>query len=290
MKNRFLLLIFLPILLLISCTVKDAEPKIDLTDGWHYALTEEDALAGKYSYLDSSKLANLDTLIPDQRGFIWLRKTFTVPEELKGQSLGIYLGRISLADETFVNGAFVGGEGACPPHEFSAWNTARFYIIPDGIIGSDENDISVKIWVDGEGSIVSNPFIGSVNSAKKAASREAFWNSKINLIFAFLMLVIGSYHLMMYLKKRTEKENLYFALINIISAFYLSVFFYGEMPAAVGTRFSFLIFQKIFSSSLPFVFPYLVTSFVLAFVHAEENRHIQRIRLLFVIVPCAGPR
>ena len=264
---------------------KNKASVIDLSEGWRYTLSEEEAKAGDYSYFDNNYLMNLEVLVPQQRGFIWLRKTFEIPNELQNQDLGVYLGRISLADETFINGAFIGGEGSYPPYEFSAWNTARFYLIPKELLGEGENVLAVKIWVDGEGSIVSHPFISSVPAAKKAASREALWNSKINIIFAFLMIVIAAYHFMMYLKNRKEKENLIFALINILSAFYLSVFYYGELPGSIQSNFSFLWFQKIFSSALPFVFPYLVASFILAFVKSNENKKIKRIRLGFMLVP-----
>lgn len=285
MKGKLCLLSFLFIFLFTSCEKAADSVKISLNDGWRYAISEDAARLANYNYFDNSKLMNLDQLLPEGRGFVWLQKTFEIPEELNNQELGIYLGRISLADETFVNGAYVGGEGSFPPHEFSAWNTARFYMLPRELLGEGENVLSVKIWVDGEGSIVSSPFIGTVKAAKKAASREDLWNSKINLVFAFLMVIISAYHFMMYLKNRKEKENLIFALINILSAFYLSVFYYGELPASIGTHFSFLIFQKIFSSALPFVFPYLVASFIYSFTNTKENKYVKRIRLGFMIVP-----
>ena len=279
----FILIVSLSIFF-TSCEKQTQDAKIDLTSGWSYSL-EENAAADAYTEFDNSKLGNLETLVPDQYGFIWLRKTFTVPEALKNQNLGVYLGRISIADETYVNGAYIGGEGTCPPNEFSAWNTARFYTIPKAILNSGDNEIIIKIWVDAEGSVVSNPFISTINSAQKAASREAFWNSKINLIFAFLMLVIAGYHLMLYFKNKNEKENRMFAFINILSALYLSVFFYGELPFAYGTHISFLFFQKIFSNSMPFFIGFMVTSFIIAFVHSTEKKAITYIRLAFLIVP-----
>ncbi len=285
MKAKFYFVCFLLVFFFTACGKQNDSVKISLNDGWRYTISEDAAKLGNYSYFDNSHLMNLDTLLPSGRGFIWLQKTFEIPEELSNQELGIYLGRISLADETFVNGSLVGGEGSFPPHEFSAWNTARFYTVPAELLGDGENYLSVKIWVDGEGSIVSSPFIGTVQSAKKAASREAFWNSKINLIFAFLMIVISGYHFMMYLKNRKEKENLIFALINILSVFYLSVFFYGELPGSIGTHFSFIWFQKIFSSALPFVFPFLIASFIYSFTGTKEHRYLKRIRLGLMIVP-----
>ena len=286
-KNRCLTVTFMLILissLFISCKQQNPDARIDLTSGWTYSL-EEKAEKATFVAFDNTKLGNLEAFVPDQYGYILLKKTFNIPEELKNQNLGVYLGRISIADETYVNGAYIGGEGTCPPNEFSAWNTARFYTIPQTILRNGENEIIVKIWVDGEGSIVSNPFISTVSTARKAASREAFWNSKINLIFAFVMLLISCYHLMLYFKNKNEKENLMFALINILSALYLSVFFYGELPFSYGTHISFLFFQKIFSNSMPFFIGYMVTSFIISFVHSTEKKALTYIRLAFLIIP-----
>ena len=288
-QNKFIFSILLIVILsFTSCKSKNPEVKIDLTKGWTYALSKNDTdlpSAESFNSFDNSKLANLETLLPRQYGYIWLKKTFDLPDQLKNQNLGAYLGRISIADETYVNGAFIGGEGQFPDHEFSAWNIARFYTIPQEILNAEDNELLVKIFVDGEGSIVSNPFIGSVNTAKRAASHEAFWNSKINLVFAFLMIVIAAYHFMLYFKNRTEKENLMFGMINLLSALYLSVFFYGELPFNFGSHISFLAFQKIFSNSLPFFIAFMVTSFVISFVSFEENRIVRGIRLTFMIIP-----
>ena len=279
-QNKILFLSFI-FLALFFTSCKSENEKIDLTSGWTYSLSESQ----DFQPLDNSKLSNLETLVPKNYGFIWLKKSFTVPVSLKGQNLGVYLGRISIADETYLNGAFIGGEGRFPDKEFSAWNTARFYTIPNNLLNENQNELLVKIWVDGEGSIVSNPFIGTVNEAKTAASHEAFWNSKINLIFAFIMIVIAGYHLMLYFKNKTERENLMFALINLLSALYLSVFFYAELPFALDSHISFLFFQKTFSNSLPFFIAYMVTSFVITFVHSTENKIIRYIRIAFLIIP-----
>ena len=287
MKQKFVLLktsaIFMLLLFLTGCSSEQnaAQEKIPLDEGWSYSLEED----GSFTPIDKPALSNLENVVPGGKGFIWLKNEFEIPEQLKDQPLGIYLGRIALADETFVNKILVGKEGSFPPDEFSAWNTARYYSMPSDLIQDGKNTITVKIWVNGEGSIVSNPFIGKMEKAKKAAAREGFWNSKLNLIFAIVMIVIGAYHLMVYFKDRKDKENLMFALINIISATYLSVFFYSEIPGFPGKNTSFLWFQKIFSNALPFLFPFLITSYILSFVRMKEKKSLLIIRSAFAIIP-----
>ncbi|MCR5189151.1 MAG: SpoIIE family protein phosphatase [Treponema sp.] len=279
-----LLLLSISVLILSSCKKEESVSKIDLTKDWTYTI-EKNALPDDFKAFDNELLKNLEKLVPNEYGYIWIKKYFEIPADLKDQNLGIYLGRITLADETYINDAYVGGEGYFPDHEFSAWNTARYYTIPKKILKEGQNEIFIKIWVNGEGSIVSNPFISRVAIAEKAAAREEFWNSKINLIYAFAMLVISAYHLMLYFRNKNEKTNLTFALINIFSALYLSVFFYDQLPLAFGEKISFLIFQKIFSNAMPFILAYMVTSFITNFVHAKEHKIIKSFRTALLIIP-----
>lgn len=280
--------LFLLLGVFFSCKAVDAHERISLSTGWSYALSEDAAVAGVVEPLPDSALKDLTPYVPEKRGYIWLCKRFSVPDALSSVPLGVYLGRITFADETYLNGTYIGGEGRFPPHEFSAWNTARYYALPETALtdsSANENLLIIKIWVDGEGSIVSNPFIGLASEAKRACSYEAFWNSKINLVFAFLMLIIAGYHFLMWLKNRDDRENLRFALINLLSVLYLSVFYYADLPGVAGNPMPFLLFQKIFSSALPFLFPFLVTLFILSFLKETECRTLLYIRAAFAVVP-----
>ncbi len=288
MKKKCKTVLFLATLIFcfFGCTNGSvADGRISLSSGWEYALSEDDASSGNFKVLDDSYLLNFMPLVENGRGFIWLKKTFELNEKLCDETLAIYLGRITLADETFLNGNFIGGEGCFPPEEFSAWNSARYYRVPKSLLKNGENVLLVKIWVDGEGSIVSNPFIGIDADAKNAADRENFWNSRLNLLFAFLMLIIAGYHFMIWIKSRAETENLTFALINLLSVFYLSVFFYSDLPFCLGNFMSFLTFQKVFSSGLPFVFPFLIALFIKTFLKEKQTRWIFYVRLAFLVLP-----
>ena len=283
-KSLFVCISFLLIFFFASCEALSPE-RIPLDQGWDYTLSEPFGNPDDFKALEDENLLNLEKLVPDGQGIIYLKKTFTVAPGLKDMLLGCYLGRITLADDTFLNGVKIGGEGRFPPHEFSAWNRVRFYQIPENLLNSGENSLVVKIWVDGEGSIVSNPFIGELSDAKKAAGREKFWASEIQLVFAFLMLVIGAYHLLLYVKCRSEKDNFAFGLINLISALYLVVFYYVEFPSFTGEHISFLWFQKIFSSGLPYLLPFLVTMYINSFLHRVDRQPVLFFRIVFAVVP-----
>lgn len=293
MKNKHLFFFFgfflaLP-LFFYNCSFNteytSSENKISLEKDWEYSLEDPTFGNAKFHPLNNDSLSNLSPLIPSGTGFIWLQKRFSIPQNLDAADLSVYLGRITMADITTVNGVFIGNEGRFPPNEFSAWNTTRLYSIPKEILHSDENILLVKIYVNGEGSIVSNPFISLPEVTKRASVFESFWNSKVHLLFAFLMLIIAGYHFLIYLKRTKEKENLLFAFINIISALYLSVFYLSEIPGLPTKDASFLWFQKIFSSALPFLFPFLVTSFINSFLKRKENKVCLILRIIFVVAP-----
>ncbi len=269
----------------------DVSDRIDLSTGWEYSLAdpffcEKNGIPVAYGTLSDGQLGNLEKLVPGEYGSIWLRKTFILPKSFEGKDVAAYLGRITLADRTYLNRTLIGHEGFFPPKPFTAWNTARFYEIPEAILNMEgPNEILVEIFVNGEGSIVSNPFIGDYKAAKFSAANEQFWNSKINIILAFLMLVLAIYHFIIWSMKKDERENFWFGLINLITAAYMSVFYLTEVPGLPSGTVPFIWYQKIFSSSMLFVLPFLIQSFVNAFFGRHDRLWIRIARAVFVAVP-----
>lgn len=267
----------------VSCSSMD--DRISLSSGWTYSLIDPAEDTACFTTLDDNFVGSLNTLVPGGTGYIWVEKTFTIPETLKGQDLYAYLGNISMADVTTVNGVYIGGEGRFPPNEFSAWNVSRLYTIPSEILNEDSNTICIKIWSHGEAGISGVPFMGLPDDAKVAAKTSNFFNSGMYLLFAFFMLVIAGYHFIIYLHRKIEIENLTFALLNLMTTLYLSVFYIYEIPGLPAKWMSFLWFQKIMSSMMPFIFSFLVTEFINNFQSRKENKIVWYIRLAFVIVP-----
>lgn len=285
--KKFLFTLSLAFIFFISCSQKNNEDlRIDLSDGWEYSL-EDPSYSSPSSFkpLSKKQMSNLEDLIPHKVGFIWLRHSFTLPAKLYSEDLGVYLGRITMADETRVNGMFIGTTGKFRPSEFSAWNIPRYYAISKKLLNPQENYISIKIWSDGEASLVSNPFIGLPEDARLTFARESFWNSRIYLIFAFFSFVIAFYHLAIFLRRKIEKENLTFAIINIVNSLYLSVMYIYEIPNFPPDNLSFLWFQKIFSCALPFVIVFFTTTFIFNFLKEKEHLALTIIRLIFSLIP-----
>lgn len=286
-KNTFFALLIGTFLIFTGCK-KDAEKKIILSSNWFYTLDE----SGNSSWqtLPMENLINLPPLLETGIGYIWLENKVYIPENLADEDLSVYLGRISMADETYFNGSLIGTGGYFPPKEWSSWNKVRLYNIPTGIIKKgDLNSLKIKIWLNGEGSVVANPFpyIGLSDEAEHTYKRERFWNGTIYALCAFALIVIAAYHILIYAKRPKDRENILFAFINIVTALYLCVFYIDDLPDLPFKGLNFLTFQKIFSYSLPFLLIYFVGSFVEVFLGIKELRIVKIVRRVLVLVPVA---
>jgi AraC-like DNA-binding protein len=86
-------------------------------------------------------------------GVVWLRKTIRIDRNLPKEDLGLVLGRIGNADETYFNGTRIGAMGEFEPDAHSMWNHPRYYTISRDFVryGAD-NVIAVRVsyYVFGE--------------------------------------------------------------------------------------------------------------------------------------------
>ncbi len=83
--------------------------------------------------------------------FGWYRRRIDVPAALRGKDILLLLGKIDDADETFVNGVKVGGEGKFPPHYVTAWTSTRRYLVPARLLKGDGTDLVAVRDYNGEG-------------------------------------------------------------------------------------------------------------------------------------------
>jgi sialate O-acetylesterase len=90
-------------------------------------------------------------------GFAWYRKIFSGTSLPKDRPIFLFLGYIDDADEVYVNGHLVGKSGSFPPKFATAHKAFRKYLIPEGFINFDGNNlISVRVYDKyGEGGIIS---------------------------------------------------------------------------------------------------------------------------------------
>ncbi|NLJ08898.1 MAG: SpoIIE family protein phosphatase [Treponema sp.] len=238
-----------------------------------------------FTTIDEKALANLEYLLPGKRGYIWIRGEFPSLEVFSPKPLGLFLGRVTMTDQTWVNGIFVGSTGRNPPNYFSYWNTSREYAIPPEAIELHKPiTVTMRIWVDGEGSLASRPFIGFREDTAHANRWENFWNSTVNLMFAAIMLIISLYHFILYYRRKKDKENFSFALLNLLSVFYLSNFFITELPGMPPAWLSYLSFQKFINLVLFFML-FKLSGFVRDYLRKTDPSWIFWVRVVLFAIP-----
>jgi len=112
-----------------------------------------------------------NTNLGNANGIVWFRKSFELDDSSNGKNAKLILGRIVDADSVFVNGTFIGNTTyQYPP---------RRYEIPEDILKSGENTISIKILNErGKGGFVTDkPYELIVNG--KVLDLKGPWKYKL---------------------------------------------------------------------------------------------------------------
>ncbi|MCR4790574.1 MAG: SpoIIE family protein phosphatase [Treponemataceae bacterium] len=291
-KNVFIkgflsLSLFLAIFVFTACKEEKSETRLYLKESLLYSVEQDERLIDSAQFAPLEKPSELHTLLDSSSGFVWLKYTFMLPQELKGKNLAFFAGRINMADVTYLNGFEIGRAGVAPPgNEFSAWNESRAYSLPSSILNEDgENTLLIKVWTHAEGAVPPTAFIGESSDVKAMNLTERLLNSIIPLMCALCMAVIGLYELVLFLFRRKDRENFFFAILNIVAALYLSVWYIQEIVPLEFIAFKFLTFQKIMSDFMVFVLVSILVEFVNSYVHRKEKWYMMLVRYILVIIP-----
>lgn len=277
----------LMVLLLASCEQRQ-ESLNKLNDNWFYLEgtkneTISDLIIDDFKSIDS--LSQLEQYFIREEGYIWLKRDFRVPNYLKDKELALLLGRVTMADETYLNSEFLGSGGRFAPNFFSNWNEFRFFKIPQSILDkSGVNTLLVKIYVNGEGSITGDIILDEFEKVESRYKSADFFNSGINVIIASILLIMTAYYLFMFFMRRQEKANLYFALLSLATVIYLSNFFLFKLPGFDNWNLSYVTFQKVIFISV-FASAYSFVSFVREFLNVKAETWQKRVVDAITIIP-----
>lgn len=258
---------------LFSCSESKDINFNKLNDGWYYSNSSKDEDVKSVDFSDFRPLSNqnhLERLITDTEGYLWLKKSFIIPEELKNQELALLLGRITIADKTYLNGDLIGTGGKFPNRFFSNWNQFRFFSIPNSLLHYDKNnELMIKIYINSEGSINGEIILDRRDLVEQKYKSLEFLNSNINILISAVLLIIGAYYLFMFFMRREDKENLYFAVLSIGISIYLTNFFISKVPVFLTLDLSYVNFQKIIFISV-FISGFAFVSFVREFLNIKK--------------------
>lgn len=229
---------------------------------------------------------HLASLLPGHTGYIMVQAPFTIPDDLRGRDLAVYTGKICIAAKIFINGVCIGTRGRFPPDEFCGGTGGGLYYIPSSLLNYDGSDtLSILVWVEESGGIISRPFIGEVHDAAQTASAYSFRMSEMNLLFTVTSALITLFYLLLFFRWIREREYLWYALTNFSTGCYLFTYFQGDVPWLTA-HLPWLLFNKIFVGVLAFVTAYFATSFIRSFLRVRLSKTVEALRLVMLAVPC----
>lgn len=281
--KKFLLLFFLFISLfsLTSCK-EDEDNRIYLDSNWKYSIEGEKI---EYIPISFDKLSTLNKLLPESKGYIWLRTNFYIPSSLKSKELALYMGIIEIADEIYINGHYLGKTGFFPPVEFSEGsNPSAFLISKDFIKYDTQNTLLIKIWVNGYGKIADTPFISDYSDVTNQKIQDNFIKSKIYMIVSYFMLIVSAIYIFLYLLRKTEKSNLSFSRLNFFSSLFLLPVYFGEYSIIYTNKYSYLLLEKIFFGCAAIISTYFAVSFIRDFFYRKDSKKRKIFRITFTSI------
>ncbi len=264
---------------------KATEAILEIPIQWEYAESDQyeplSFLADKeFKPLEEIRLHSLASLLPNEKGYIWVRGFFDFKNI--NEPVSISLGKIISADTTYLNHYYLGGTILKTNEQWNFWNLYRHYPIPKEHLIEGKNEILLKVYVDSEGSIPSSIEIGNREDIEAIAFSKMFYESYLNGIVTVLFIVISLYHLLIYLKRKQDKENLYYAVFCFSYSLYGLNFVSWIFGAFLNINYFY--FQKFVFVSM-FISAYSLYRFISIFLKRNDRKWFFILYIIFLAVP-----
>ncbi len=246
---------------------------------------------GEFKHLEKKNMRSLIKLISKDGNYLWLKIQFILPEEFKDKDIGLFIGYIRGADLLFLNNISIRQYGEFPPMENSAGFTGQYFMFSKSDLNQNGlNTVLIKVWPDAFGSISNKMFLGERPDVHTSGETITFYNSKITLSFAGVMLLIFFMYLFLFIvMKNYEGRNVYlfFALLNFYTIHFLLPFFASEVAWAKPRWFSYTMITRFFFYGGAFTTIYFANSFIISYLRKHEKRWEIIVRLILLIIPLA---
>ncbi len=178
--------------------------------------------------------------IKSSRGLGWYRIHFSAPESFRKISPALLLGRIGDADEVFLNGVKIGGEGLIGESFVEATKVQRLYTIPSDLLRyNQDNLIAVRVmntYLNG-GIFDKNVTIGDYNLLLTEKYKRDKYVIVAEFCFFTLFALFFMSCLFFYIKGLRDREYVYFWFFITL---YGTLFFIGSVTfydTGLKTRF-----------------------------------------------------
>lgn len=187
--------------------------KIQLGDDMKYAAPEFDDRSWEEVGLPGSLMSLVHEKTGGVKGVLWLRKTVYFDYNLPKEDIGLILGRIAQADETYFNGEKIGGMGGFPPEDHSMWNHPRHYRIHKTLIRYGRpNVIAVRLSYHIYGEVLGTLALANLDDW---TTNRMLMNA-IMIVLCYAAIVMGVplflIFFFFYIRRRESQEYLFYFL------------------------------------------------------------------------------
>ncbi|MCW7497233.1 SpoIIE family protein phosphatase [Leptospira levettii] len=171
------------------------------------------------------------------------------------------LGIINDRDRTYLNGKLIGKTGEWDSPFPQNYDKLRIYSIPSHLILPKKKNlllIKIQLYFQNSGGIEQDEtLLGPSTNIQNRFYKDEF----IKLIFLTIYITVGSYFLFLFIRRRKDRENLFFSLFSF--SFVLYNFLRNQLKYELG--FSFLEMKKLEYLTIllliPFMYHFLRTLF-----------------------------
>ena len=267
------------ILLLFSSCKREKTPRLYLDGEFSFALCDEaseieDADARAYYPLRYKGYRNLSKSIGNKGEFIWLRTSFTIPEELKNRDLAMVIPYLHYACELYLNGEYIDDYGFMEEPRQEAGFAAQLFDFPEDFLNQDgPNIIHIKVLLLGQATISQGVFVGEREDAWANSDYHTFWQSRIYIFFEGVLISVFVFFFFLFFSTKKNHFYIIFAFLSLASALFFSNFFANDLPD-VGFHggLPFFIYIKIARCITFFVMEFLFTLFVFSFLEVPHHK------------------
>ncbi len=177
-------------------------------------------------------------------GIIWLRKTISVDRGLPKDDMGISLGRIGNADETYLNGIRIGAMGEFPPAAHSMWNHPRNYLAhSDFIRYGEDNVIAVRVSYYLFCEMLGTMALENARESRASGTIEKFFVIDLSYFVIAMGLTLMFISVFFYVRRPASQEYLFYCLQLICGLIIvLELCTYWNIYGSMLTRFKILGF------------------------------------------------
>ncbi|MCR4899704.1 MAG: SpoIIE family protein phosphatase [Treponema sp.] len=277
---------------------EEEAPRIYLDDAFYYAIGQKDTTveeAALFNYTKLPKLAykNLSDITGKDGAYIWLKVGFNLAAEpaLKGDDLSMLIPYLHFAEELYLNGYYIDdygimGEGPEDPAIQDAGLMAHLFDFPESFINQEEDNIVlIKVFSLGNGSITPGVFVGLRQDAWVTSDNMTFWRTRIYMFLEGFMLCVFIFFLMIFIAYRQDRIYFYLSFLSLLSMFFFSGFFGGDLPwVGFHGGMTYLFFFKFTKCACFFGMEYMFSLLVFDFLQMKHTIAERVLRSSYVAI------